>query len=351
MNTKTPALITPRLVRRSAQIMALWGLLAIASAHAASHSPGPGFMRIEARQVNVGWPAEGVVEATRQATLAAQTTGRILEVRVDVGTPVQAGQVLMRIDAREAAQALSAAQAQLGQAQAQLARVKSLHAQKFVSQAALDQAATHERTAAAVAAQAATASGHGVIVAPFAGVIGQRLAEAGEMASPGRPLLTLFDPRSLRVSASLPQYHLSRLHTVLHGRIELAGKEIQATRIEVLPTADPRSHAVRVRLELPDTLPNALAERGLLAVPGQYARVHFISGTAQKLTVPVSSLVRRGELVGVYVADGTSPPRLRQVRLGSVQADGSQEILAGLVAGEQIAIDPLKAGFQAVAGR
>ena len=316
--------------------------LAAAPLHA-QPSAAPETLTVELREVDQTYPAEAVVEAVKQATLAAQVTGRIVEARVDAGARVKAGEVLMRIDAREAAEALAGAQAQFANAKANLARVKNLYAQKFVSQAALDKAEADYKSAAANAAQAGAASGHSTIVAPFAGVVAQRLAEPGEMANPGRPLVSLFESRGMRVVASIPQYKLAEIRQALRGKVEFPGNGqwIAATRIEVLPTADAASHAVRVRLYLPENLD---ATSGI--VPGVFARAHFVTGKAQKLLVPAAAVVRRGELNGVYALDDKGRPRLRQVRLGEPAADGRIEILAGLNPGEKIALDPLKAGFQ-----
>ncbi len=335
--------LSPTAARRIMAIACGVGLsISLALAQPSTPSPTTPLATISAaiREVDRTYPAEAVVEAVRQATLAAQVTGRILEARVDVGARVKAGEVLMRIDTREAAEALIGAQAQYTQSKANLTRIKELYAQKFVSQAALDKAEADNRSAAANAARAGATSSHAVIVAPFAGVIAQRFAEAGEMANPGRPLISLFEPGDMRVVASIPQYKLADVRQALRGKIEFPGHPewLEAKRIEVLPTIDPVSHAVRVRLYLPDGLSAAI-------VPGLFARAHFVIGSTQKLLVPTTSIIRRGELTGLYVLDEQGKPRLRQVRLGEAAAAGQTEILAGLKAGEKVVLDPLKASF------
>jgi len=129
--------------------------------------------------------AEGVVEAVRQSTLAAQVAGRVVSLKVKAGDAVSAGQVLAQIDARSAVQAEAASQSQVREARANLANVKAkyernrqLFAQKFISQAALDQAeaeyvAAQEQTAAAIAnaSQAATSTSFTAITAPYSGVV------------------------------------------------------------------------------------------------------------------------------------------------------------------------------------
>ncbi len=306
---------------------------------------------LEWREVAQSYPAEAVVEAVRQATLAAQTAGRIVEMRVDAGRRVKAGEVLARIDARESAEALVAARARLEIAKATLLRTQDLYGQKFVSQAALDKAQADYKSAAAQAAQAGASSSHATIVAPFAGIVARRLAEPGEMATPGRPLLTLFEPRELRVVASVPQYKLAELRSGMSGRIEIPSRQLwlDARRIEVLPTVDGQSHTVQVRLYLPENAEGIGGSEGNGGnggvVPGTFARAHFITGLVRKLQVPAGAVLRRGELTGVYVLDEQGRPRLRQVRLGEPLVGGGIEVMAGLNPGERIALDPVKAGF------
>jgi RND family efflux transporter MFP subunit len=289
--------------------------------------------------VDLTYPAEAVVEAVKQATVAAQVQGRLVEVRVDAGQKVRAGQLLMRIDEREAAQGLAGAKATLVNAEANLNRTKNLVAQKFLSQAALDKAEADYKAAAAQAGQAGTVATFSSITAPISGVVAQRQIELGEMASPGRPLLTIFEPKGLRAIAEIPQYKLSEVRRADHAKVEFPelGLWVDATRVEVLPTADARSHGVRARVYLPDDISGV--------IPGVFARVHFVIGKARKLTVPPQAILRRGEVSAVYVLVPNQAPSLRQVRLGEAVAGGELEVLAGLSSGESIAIDPVKTGI------
>jgi multidrug efflux pump subunit AcrA (membrane-fusion protein) len=113
----------------------------------------------------------------------------------------------------------------------------------------------------------------------------------------------------------------------------------------VLPAADPRTHTVTARVYLPDNQPGIL--------PGMFARAHFVTGKAKKLLVPAAAVLRRGEVTAVYVIDEKSAARLRQVRLsepftvGGQTPGGFHEVLAGLSAGEKVALDPVKAGITA----
>lgn len=300
--------------------------------------------------------AEGLVEAVRQATLGAQVAGRITELAVKAGDPVRAGQVLARIDARTAEQAVAASRSQVAEAEANLANARRRHdrnvnlfAQKFVSQAAVDQSEAELKAAQAQvdslkanAVQASAAQTFTTITAPFAGVVGATHVELGDMAQPGRQLVTVFDPKDLRVTATLPQASLTKVRLGEPVAIELSGRAgtVKATRVTVIPLADARTHSTRVRLDLPPT-------DGVL--PGQFARAWFVTGTTRALAIPASALLKRGEVTAVYVIDRDGRALLRQVRAGEPVAGGMVEILAGLAGGERIAQNPVQAGMAASA--
>ncbi len=300
---------------------------------------------VELREIELTYPAEGVVEAVKQATLAAQAPGRVVEVRADAGDAVKQGQLLMRIDAREAAESYAASQATLANAKAHFERTKNLYEQKFISQAALDKAEADYRAARAGSGAAAASASHASIVSPLTGFVAQRHAERGEMATPGSPLITVYDPKGLRVISSIPQYKLAEVRASLRAKIEFpgSGKWIDAVKVEVLPAADPRTHTVQARAYLPANLPDSLTG----VIPGMFARAHFVTGSAKKLLVPAAAVLRRGEVTAVYVIDEKNAARLRQVRLSELLAGGFHEVLAGLAAGEKVALDPVKAGITA----
>ncbi|MFA7606970.1 MAG: efflux RND transporter periplasmic adaptor subunit [Rhodocyclaceae bacterium] len=311
-------------------------------------------VKVEARPTQLTHSAEATLEAVTQVAVAAQVQGRIVDLRVDAGDTVRRGDVLLRIDATEAGQAVASADAGVAQAQANLAnarseyeRTRSLLERGFVSQSAVDQAQAafqaadaQLRAARAGRGQASTALGYTTISAPLDGFVSERHVEVGEMAQPGRPLLTVFDPEAMRAVVDVPQFRLAGMSADgLQARVELpdSGRWIDATQVTVLPAADARTHTVRVRVDLP---PNVTG-----VVPGTFARVHFLTGEARRLAVPAEAVLRRSEITGVYVADGQGGFSLRQIRPGMTFPDGSLEVLAGLRDGEEIALDPVQAGM------
>jgi len=308
---------------------------------------------VELRDIELTISAEAVVEAVRQSTVSAQIAGRIVDLRFDVGDYVKQGEVIARIDERAVAQAAEASEAQVREAQAALAnarasyeRSRQLLAQKFISQAALDQAeaaykAAQARVSALIAGAgaAATERSFATIVAPYSGVVSARHVELGEMATPGRPLMTGFDPSTLRVVATVPQAQVAAIRALGKAKIEVPslGRWVNVNKMTLVPAADPRTHTTRIRLDLPADV------RGV--VPGIYARAHFVVGTAPKLLVPRAAVVRRSEVTAVYVVDEQGRARLRQVRLGAAGDEASIEVLAGLQPGERVALEPVKAGM------
>lgn len=298
--------------------------------------------------------AEAVVEAVHQGVVSPQVSGRITQLTVKAGDSVQRGQVLVRIDAQAATQQASASQAQVSAAQAQLdvarkefERQQQLFRKQYISQAALDQAeAQFKATQAAVrsstaqAGAAGTQTGFYTLVAPFAGTVAEVSGEQGDMAMPGKPLLTVFDPSSMRVVANLPQSKLAQLQDKAEVRIELPGlpvgqRKLIASSMTVLPTADPTTHTVQVRLGLPVLSGQVL--------PGMFARAFFRlqGGEHSRLMIPTQAVIHRTELDAVYVVS-QGRAMLRQVRLGRVN-EGEIEVLSGLNAGERVALDPIAA--------
>src|SRR5512140_1755437 len=174
------------------------------------------------------------------------------------------------------------------------------------------------------AGQAATERSFATIVAPYGGVVAARHVQLGEMATPGKPLMTGFDPSTLRVVATVASSQVPAIQPGVKARVEVpsVGKWLEARAITVLPSADPRTHSTQVRVDLPADVP------GLY--PGVFARVHFVVGRAPRLMVPREAILRRSELTAVYVVGDDNVPRLRQVRLGSVGDERAIEVLAGL---------------------
>lgn len=292
---------------------------------------------------------DGVVQAVNRATLAAQTAGRVLELPFDVNDYVQAGDVVVRFtdveqrSARAQAEAgLEAARAQAAEAESDQRRLADLARRQLVARSQLDQAtarrdAARATLAAAEAAvkQAGERVDYTVVRAPYSGLLTERHVEVGETVAPGQPLVSGLSLGQLRVEVQVPQADLSAIRQQQAAVIRLAdGRDVPARKVIVFPTANPQTHAFTVRVELPEM------ETGLQ--PGNTVKVRFKLGETEYLLVPAAALVRRSEIAAVYVVGEGGRVGLRQIRPGHVFGD-KVEVIAGLEAGERVALDPVAA--------
>lgn len=291
---------------------------------------------------------DGRIEAVNQGTVAAQTAGRVTEILYDVNDFVPAGAVIVRLRATEqragllqAQAALRAAVARDTEARQNYERVSLMFERKLVARAALDEASANRDAAQAqlAAARAALQSAQeGVsyteVRAPYAGVVTRRNVEVGETVSPGTPLVSGLSLRYLRVAVDVPQSSVEQVRRIRKAAVYVGGRRIEATRLTVFPEASTSSNTFRARLELPENAADLY--------PGMFVKVGFVVGETDRLLVPLSAVVERGEVTAVYVIDAEERVSLRQIRPGH-RFGGHVEVLSGVAAGERIATDPIAA--------
>ncbi len=169
-------------------------------------------------------------------------------------------------------------------------------------------------------------------VAPFKGVITQKLVEVGDPVQPGQPMLKFADMSQLQIKVEVPARLMPgiKMGMVVPARLDVGDVSIQARVVQIFPIADPDRHTVTVKLELPPGAPGGA---------GMYAEV-MITDVNEKVrdlpVVPKSALVWRGSLPGVFVMNDKNIRELRLVRTGDeVGADGIA-VLSGLRVGERI---------------
>lgn len=292
---------------------------------------------------------DGRIEAVNQATVSAQTSGRIAELPFDVNDFVDAGKVIMRFTDTEQRAAVARAEASLEEGQArfeeasqEFGRVSRMFENGTVSQSRFDQAKANRD--AAQARLSAARSGvdtareqleYTVVRAPYAGIVAERHVELGELVSPGQPLITGLSLQSLRVNVDVPQSMFHSIRTIGKAFVYVGGERVAGTELTFFPVADAAANTFRVRVEIPDG--------SATLYPGMIVKVGFVIGETRRLLVPADAVVRRSELSAVYVADDERVT-LRQVRLGR-RYGGTVEILAGLSEGEFVAAEPVAAGI------
>ncbi len=299
--------------------------------------------------------ADALIEAVHQATLAAETTGRIRQIFFDVDDVVAKGDVLLRFTDKEQQAGLARAEAgqkealaRLTQAQAEHTRIQSVFARKLVARSALDKSsadlkATEQRVKAAEAdfKEARQQLEYTVVRAPYAGIVVKRHVSVGERVRPGTPLMTGFSLAKLRATTSVPQSMVAAVRQ--HGEVRISidrAEPVISKDITVYPYADAASHNFTVRAEL-SSVPAGF-------YPGMFAKAYFVIGEKPRLLMPARAVVHRSEVTAVYVVDAQGQVGFRAVRIGQSfiegEAEKTVEVLAGLEAGEQVALAPVKAG-------
>jgi len=297
---------------------------------------------------------DGTVEAVNSAVLSAQTNARVLELPYDVNDVVPQGAVLVRFTDVEQQSASRAARAQIDSARATYLnarvnydRIAAIAAKGFIARAELDQAlAQRDSAQAAMTAAEATwrqvgmQADYTVVRAPYAGIVTRRYVQVGESVQAGPPvpqqLIALASLKDLRVAVQVPQSSIEAIRQHRAADILLDGpaaRRVMASKVTVFPYADPATHSFAVRAELPG--------EGTGLYPGMTVKVAFATGEVSRLLVPAGALVRRGELLGLYVMTDAGVA-LRQVRVGDRYGD-RVELLSGLDTGERIALDPVAA--------
>ena len=319
--------------------------------------------------------APGTVRAKTIAAVAPQMMGRLTAVLVAEGARVEAGALLATIDdqavraqlasaeggvaeaesAREEAdRAVAQAEAGKSLAEKTYARFRVLLAEKVVTPQEYDEVEMkrtvavkeHERAlqkAAQMDAKVTQAKGqagaarivlaYAKVIAPFAGVVVEKRADAGSMAVPGVPLFLLEDPRRHRIEASVPETYLPLLKVGSPVRIALdsdPGKSFPAAVTEVVPTVDPNSRTFTVKADLPAGK----------ARTGQSGRLRFAAGTGMVLAVPKRAITRVGGNEGVFFVGDDNVARLSPVTLG-VEFGDRVEVLSGLSDGSRVALSPI----------
>jgi RND family efflux transporter MFP subunit len=292
--------------------------------------------------------ADGTVEAVNQATVSAQTSGRVAEIFYDVDDFVEAGAPIMRFTDTEqratldnARGALEEAEARAAEAESEFTRVATMFENGTVARARFDQAQAN-RTAAAARRESARAGvataeqqlQYTLVRAPYAGIVSRRHVEVGEVVRPGAPLMSGLSLEHVRVVVDVPQSLLEPIRAIGKANVYVGDRTIAAESLTFFPVADPVTNTFRVRAALPAA--------SATLYPGTFVKIGFVVGETERLLLPASAIVRRSELTAVYVV-GEDAVTLRQIRIGRRLGERI-EVLAGLAAGEAVAADPVAAG-------
>ena len=301
---------------------------------------------VEQAQLSLRAQLPGVVVSEDQVQVASRLMGYIREIKVEEGQSVKAGQLLFVVDPADIQGQMSQARAGLGQAEAALADARSdyerfgaLYKDEAIpklqwDKIRLQKQVAEQQVAAARAGlgQASSQMRYASVVAPINGVVTQKMANPGDLAAPGRPVLVLEGLKQLQVRTQVGSDVYARIKTGEKVSIVPDGDAtqvpIEGTIAQVVPAADPVSHTYLVKIDFP-------AGSGLAS--GNFVRVGFAVGSREGIRVPVTALAERAGITGVFVVDAEGLAHYRMVRTGTAEQD-SVEIQSGLNAGDKLIV-------------
>jgi multidrug efflux system membrane fusion protein len=339
------------------------------------------------------YEAVGTVRSKTTSLLSSKIVGNIISVHVREGDSIQKGQLLIEIDARDINAQFEKAQAGLREAQEALEeigqtigaaesardaaqanktltgltfkRYSGLLADHSVSQQEFDEVSARNRVAEAEfdratrTIQSLTAKKNQVlakveqakadvanaqvflsytrITSPISGIVTVKQADIGALAAPGVPLLTLEDNGHYRLEVTVEESQVKNIPVGMPAQVEIEaiGQQLLSRVTEVVPAADPATRSYIVKIDLP-TAGKVGISWGLRS--GLFGRARFAVGKRQAITVPQTSIVQRGQLVGLYAVDPDGVAHLRLIKTGKTYADRI-EVLSGLNEGDRIVID------------
>ncbi len=299
---------------------------------------------IKMTNINRHEVVSGTVIAKQNTQISARVMAQVERLNVRAGDTVNQGEVLITLQqddfnaqlAQSKAQ-INAINASLTQADKQLGRISDLYKQGLVSVSDYDEAkAKFENLTANLAmaeqqqSQAEVALSFTQIKAPISGVVVERFAEPGDTATPGTPLLALYNPQQLQLAFNVREQQAVKLALgqTLTVKLPSLAMTMPATVTEIVPVADSAARSMEIRLEIQ-------SQAGLM--PGLYAQLQIPLPTAQGILIEPSWINHYGQLAMVYIKENEQIVR-RYVRLGEV-LDNKQHIVSGLNAGDVLAID------------
>ncbi len=288
----------------------------------------------------------GTLKAASRSVISSKILATIQEIRVSAGDFVKAGDLLVTLNTRElearlqqANERLNGSQAAAREAKSDFERNSRLWEQQAISQREYEEsnrklkvAEADERRAEQEVDEANALLSYSKITAPKSGRIVDRTAEPGDMAQPGKPILTLYDSESLRLETPVLE-HLAvklKIGQVLTVHVDSVDKEFAATIDEIVPQADAASRSFLVKASLP---------RSGNLYEGMYGRLRIPAGSRHHLCLSTAAIRRIGQLEFVDVVLEDDSLQRRLIKTGRLGMPGRIEVLSGLEAGEKVVLE------------
>ncbi len=290
----------------------------------------PASVRVQRILLQTQTATEDVMAAVRprsSATLESKIPGFVLQMNVVTGQTVTNGECLAMLDSKEIESRLDQSRAGFQQARQDWKRISGLYSQEAATRADYDAAKARYEMAQASLAESQAMLGYCRVLAPFDGVITRKLADVGDLALPGKPLLQMESLNDLRLEADVPESLIGNIAIgdELSASIPSVTNDIPAAVAEISPAADVSTRTFLIKLDFTPV-------KGIRS--GQFARVSIPLGKIRGLFAPESALVERGQMDMMFVVEN-SRAVLRLVKAGPVR-HGLVEVLSGLNTGDTI---------------
>jgi len=303
----------------------------------------------------------GILAADQRSEVTADTAGKVLAVMIERGQRVKMGDPVVRLDVRNAALSAREAQANLATARAQknLAEEECKRAQSLLDKGAITRSeydrqttqctsALQQVSAAQARAEMITKSvADGLVRAPFAGVVADRMVTPGEWVAPGRPLFTLVDDDPLKIELSVPEKAVRAIQNgqevslttvanpcvTFRAMVTRVGAEIGRTRSLIVEATIDK--AFRSRVDRPECKETLIEGTPFELVPGMFAEATVTIGQKLHPVVPIEAVARRGKHMHAFVAvEGELQDRI--VQIGPTSSPTQVALLKGVTKGERL---------------
>lgn len=303
-----------------------------ASAHAALPPVAAQVHVVQVEQVPLAIEVTGTVQARQRAQVAAKLMGAIEEMPVALGQRVRAGDVLVKLAAGEISARVAQARTQLSTARRDLERERALLAKGASTNETVRNLEDRVTTTEAQVREAETLLGYALLRAPFDGVVTRKLANAGDLANPGTPLLELDGLGAFEIQAGVPETLAAKLAVGAQVPVEIpaTGLTFSGRLAELSSAADADARSVAVKIAVP-------ADAAVRS--GQFARVKIPGEPRPAVWVPESAVTLFGQMERVFLVGPDRRAVLRLVKTGAHRG-GRVEILSGLAAGDRVVVAP-----------
>jgi RND family efflux transporter MFP subunit len=276
----------------------------------------------------------GTVASEEKVHLSARISAYVSKINVSAGTAVKKGQVLIELDSRDIDEKVAAAEVNLKQTQTEYKRTLSLYKKNAATEQSLTATESMFNAAKAQLAEVKVMLTYTKILSPINGIVTDRRVEVGDLANPGQPLLSVYDPINMRIEVPVPVRLIEKLS--LNQKVDInldrPDRPFKGQVVEIVSEIDPLSRTQKVKVHIDNQKGDIL--------PGTFGRVWVRETPAPAILIPAEAVMPIGQLEMVHVVNNNRVEK-RMVKSGPVYGD-AVEVLSGLSQGDVILLSPME---------